>query len=738
MVSARMTAVLAVALLLLCGNVHSAEEALAGYVTQVKTDEHNASSTAPAIAPATAPSTAPDTAPAITSPTGESGDTHTAVLSALVQDEKSDVVLVDLARADDENMGNMTSAPGPSSGDAIPEGFDMVEEEEPSKDEEAPGPDSADLAAPGPYSADSFAGEEHGTLVSDADDDKYPNISGDEDNSNKNGYGVQMATLDGSTQADSFSTADPSSSDDNQGTLVSDADDDRYPNISGDEDNSNKNGYGVQMATLDGSTQADSFSTYNADPSGSDDNQGTLVSDADDDRYPNISGDEDNSNKNGYGVQMATLDGSTQADSFSTADPSGSEDNQGTLVSDADDDRYPNISGDEDNSNKNGYGVQMATLDGSTQADSFSTYNADPSGSEDNQGTLVSDADDDRYPNISGDEDNSNKNGYGVQMATLDGSTQADSFSTYSADPAGSDGNQGILVSDVDDDSYPTITESQDFANGKGYGVNSPVKGDSVITQDEAGSGNGTTETTGVALQQSRTYTPPAKPMATWGKGKCTFYGGMDAAGTMSGACGYGNLYASGYGAYTAALSSALFKNGMACGACYEVACSGNAKSCKRGSVLVTITNFCPPNPGRSANNGGWCNGANQHFDLSYPAFAKIADPKAGVVDLNYRRVPCQKKGGIRFTLNGNCNFNIVTITNVGGSGVVTQAYMKGDGMDWAPMTRNWGANWQCSRNYCGKGISIKIVTSDKKVSVSRLADKTWAFGKTYIGQQVN
>ena len=69
---------------------------------------------------------------------------------------------------------------------------------------------------------------------------------------------------------------------------------------------------------------------------------------------------------------------------------------------------------------------------------------------------------------------------------------------------------------------------------------------------------------------------------------------------------------------------------------------------------------------------------------------------------------------------------------------MVTQAYMKGDGMDWAPMTRNWGANWQCSRNYCGKGISIKIVTSDKKVSVSRLADKTWAFGKTYIGQQVN
>ena len=91
----------------------------------------------------------------------------------------------------------------------------------------------------------------------------------------------------------------------------------------------------------------------------------------------------------------------------------------------------------------------------------------------------------------------------------------------------------------------------------------------------------------------------------------------------------------------------------------------------------------------------------------------------------------------MRFTINGNDYFELVTVENVGGSGVVSQMWIKGSKTDWMVMSRNWGASWQSNAYLNGQSLSFKVQTDDGRVvTADNVAPYNWWFGGTYTSWQ--
>lgn len=102
-----------------------------------------------------------------------------------------------------------------------------------------------------------------------------------------------------------------------------------------------------------------------------------------------------------------------------------------------------------------------------------------------------------------------------------------------------------------------------------------------------------------------------------------------------------------------------------------------------------------------------------------------------------YCRVPCKKKGGIRFTISGNPYFNLVFIWNVGGAGDITSVQVKGDRkLKWTTLKRNWGQNWETDAMLVGESLTFRVRVSDGRYSTSwHIAPKNWQFGQTFEGK---
>ncbi|CAN1256950.1 Expansin-like B1 [Linum perenne] len=130
---------------------------------------------------------------------------------------------------------------------------------------------------------------------------------------------------------------------------------------------------------------------------------------------------------------------------------------------------------------------------------------------------------------------------------------------------------------------------------------------------------------------------------------RAAHYPNSDEQGTDHGACGFGTFGATLNGGDVSAASE-LYRNGLGCGACYQVHCSLKVLTITRfQQVRCTNSNYCS-DKGVNIVITDQGSSANTDFILSRRAFAGMAQTKDaaawilahGIVDIEYRRHPNQ------------------------------------------------------------------------------------------------